>query len=113
MLVAFTFRAKPGKEAEFERLMNNPEGGRAVANALGATRNALFLKDGRMIRIMEFPEGARPRSLAEVAEHDANLKSFLKQLGPLIEDGFDVEAPGSLETFNRRISFTLAYDVRP
>ena len=43
MLVAFTFRAKPGKETEFERLLNNPEGGRAVAKALGGTRNALFL----------------------------------------------------------------------
>ena len=47
MLVAFTFRAKKGKELEFERLLRDPESGRRVAQGLGATRNVLFLKDGR------------------------------------------------------------------
>ncbi|HEX9340343.1 MAG TPA: hypothetical protein VF992_04130 [Thermoplasmata archaeon] len=111
MLMAFTFRAKRGKESEFERVLNNPEGGKVVARGLGATRNALFLKDGQMIRIMEFPDGARPKSMVEVAEADANLKAFLRRLGPLVEDGFDVDVPGSLEAFNRRISFAPAYDV--
>lgn len=113
MLVAFTFQAKPGKEAEFERLLNNPAGGQAVAKGMGATRNVLFLKDGRMIRILEFPEGARPGSLGDLAEKDPNLKAFLRAAGPLIQDGFDFEVPGSLEAFNRRITFTPAYDVRP
>ena len=112
MLVAFTFRAKRGSEVEFERVLNNPEGGRAVAIALGAIRNTLFLKDGRMIRIMEFPEGVRPKSLADVAERDPALKAFLRRLGPLIEDGFDPDVPGSLDAFNRRIGLTPAYDVR-
>lgn len=112
MFVAFTFRAKRGKEAEFERLLNNPDSARAVAKGLGATRNVLFLKDGRMIRILEFPEGAKPVSLADLAERDPNLKAFLRNLGPLIEEGFDVDVPGSLEAFNRRITFTPAFDVR-
>lgn len=37
MLVAFSFQAKPGKEEEFERLLNNPEAGRMFAELLGAT----------------------------------------------------------------------------
>ena len=57
MLMVFSFTAKPGKEREFEALLNNPEAARNVATAMGATRNALFLKDGRMIRVFEFPEG--------------------------------------------------------
>ena len=112
MLVAFSFRAKPGKEAEFEALLNNPEAGRAVAKAMGATRNSLFLKGGRMIRVLEFPEGARPLPLGEVARRDPRVAEFLRKLGPLIEDGFDFDRSGSMEGFNERIAFPLAFDVR-
>lgn len=113
MLLAFTFRAKPGKEKDFERLLNNPDSGRMVAKMMGATRNALFLRDGRMIRIFDVPEGVEPRSMGEIAEREPRVKEFLRALGPLVEDGFDVDRPGSLEAFGRRISLPLAYDVRP
>ncbi len=113
MLVAFSFRAKPGKEAEFERLLNNPEAARAVAKAQGATRNAMFLKDGRMIRVLEFSEGATPVPLGEIARRDPKVADFLRKLGAVVEDGFDVDRPETLEAFNRRISFPLAFDVRP
>lgn len=112
MLVAFSFRAKPGKEAEFERLLNNPEAARAVAEAQGATRNALFLKGGQMIRVMEFPEGARPIPLGDIARRDPKVADFLRRLGAVTEGGFDVDRPETLEAFNRRIAFPLAYDVR-
>ena len=112
MLVAFSFRAKPGKEQEFEQLLNNPESGRYIAKALNATRNTLFLKEGRMIRVLEFPEGVKPGSLVELAERDPKVKAFLRKLGPLIQDGFDVDQPGSLEEFNQHNMFKLAYDVR-
>ena len=113
MLIAFSFRAKAGKEREFEQLLNNPESGRAVAKAMGATRNTLFLKDGYMIRLVEFPVGANPVPLTEIAGRDLNVKTFLRKLGSVIQDGFDVDTPGSMEAFNRRITFPLAYDVRP
>ncbi len=112
MLVAFTFRAKPGKEKEFEGLLNNPDAARAVAKAMGATRNTLFLAGGRMVRVIEFPEGVRPRSLSEIAKTDPNVMAFLAKLGPLVEDGFDIGDPGSLEAFNRRITLPVAFDVR-
>ena len=111
MLVCFTFRAKPGKEEEFARLMNNPDSGRAFARAMGAVRNTLFLRDGRMIRIVEFPEGARPAPMQDIMEQDPKVKEFLRKLGSIIEDGFDPNVPGSLEAFNERIMVPLAYDV--
>ena len=113
MLVAFTFRAKPGKESEFEALLNNPEAARNVARAMGATRNVLFLGGGRMIRILEFPEGAKPVPLTEIAAKDRSVHEFLRKLGPLVQDGFEVDAPGSLESFNKRALVPFAFDVRP
>jgi len=112
MLIAFSFRAKAGKESELERLLNDPAAGRSVAQKMGATRNLLFLREGAMVRVLEFPDSARPRSLAEIAEEDPRIKDFLRAIGPLIEDGFDPEDPGSLEAFNRRHTLPLAYDVR-
>lgn len=112
MLVVFSFQAKPGKERELEQLLNNPEAGRNVAKAIGATRNTLFLKNGRMVRILEFPEGTKPVSLGELAERDPNLKAFLRKLGPVIQDGFDVDQPESLEAFNQRNTFDLACDIK-
>ena len=112
MLVVFSFRAKPGKERELESLLNNPESGRNFAKAVGATRNTLFLNNGRMIRILEFPNDAKPVSMSELAEQNPKLKEFLLNMGPIIEDGFDVDVPGSLDAFNERITFNLAYDVK-
>lgn len=113
MLVCFTFEAKPGHEAEFDRLLNNAEAGRKVARLMGATRNALFLKGGRMVRVLEFPEDAKPVSLGELAKRDKDIEAFLRALGPLIKDGFDYDKPGSLEAFNQRVMTPLAYDLRP
>ncbi|MEA3203885.1 MAG: hypothetical protein QOI63_1565 [Thermoplasmata archaeon] len=113
MLLAFAFQAKPGKEAQFEALLNDAEAGRAVAKAMGATRNTLFLGGGRMVRVFEFPAGVRPRPLADIARVDAKVADFLRKLGPLIQDGFDYDRPETLEAFNRRVGLPLAYDVRP
>lgn len=112
MLLAFSFRSKPGKEREFEQLLNNPEAARAVAQAMGATRNTLFLKEGRMIRVLEFPEGVKPVPMSTLAERDPNVKAFLRKLGPLVQDGFEVDRPESLEGFNQHSVFSLAFDVR-
>jgi len=113
MLVCFTFEAKPGREAEFERLLNNPDAGRAVARSMGASRNMLFVKGGRMVRVFEFPEGATPVPLGEIAKRDKKVEQFLRSIGPVIKDGFDVDTPGSLDAFNKRAAIPVAYDVRP
>ena len=113
MLVCFTFRAKPGKEKEFEELLNAPDGARHVARLMGATRNTLFLGRGRMVRVLEFPEGVKPVPLTEIAAKDAAVQEFLRKLGPLLEDGFDVDRPETLDAFNRRILVPMAFDVRP
>jgi len=84
-----------------------------VAKGLGATRNTLFLAGRRMVRVLEFPDGAKPGTLAELARHDAAVRSFLQRLGPILEDGFDVAVPGSLDAFNQRALVPLVYDVRP
>lgn len=113
MFVAFTFEAKPGHEAEFERLLNSPEGARKVAAYMGATRNLLFMKDGRMIRVLEFPEGHKPGSLAEIAKTDKDLENFLRKLGPIIKDGFDYDRPETLDAFNKRITIPMVFEVHP
>jgi hypothetical protein len=113
MLVAFTFRAKPGKEREFEALLNSAESGRAAAKAMGATRNTLFLGDGRMVRILEFPDDAKPVPMAELAAQDPAFREFLRKIGGLVEDGFDIDRPETLEAFNKRAFVPFAYDVRP
>ena len=112
MLIAFSFRAKPGHESEFEQALNNPDSGRAFATMMGATRNTLFLKAGRMIRVLEFPEGVQPVSFGDLARRDPKVREFLERLGGLIEDGFNPDVPGSLEAFNDRNTYPLAYDVR-
>ena len=112
MLVAFTFRAKPGREKEFETLLNNPAGGRATAQAMGATRNSLFLGNGRMIRILEFPDDAKPVPMADLAERDRAFKEFLRKVGSLVEGGFDIDRPETLDAFNKKAVVPLAYDVR-
>jgi hypothetical protein len=113
MLVCFTFEAAPGHEAAFEKLLNNPEAGAKVARLMGATRNTLFLKGGRMVRVFEFPEGRKPVSLGELAKSDRGIEAFLRALGPLVKDGFDIDKPGSLDAFNARAALPLAYDARP
>ena len=112
MLVAISFRSKPGKEHEFGQLLGDPERGRMLVKAMGATRNALFLNDGRMIRILEFAERVKPVSLGQAAERDPNIKEFLREIAPLIQDGFEADQPGSVEAFSQRCVFKLAYDVR-
>lgn len=112
MLVAVTFRAKAGKEKDFEELLNDPEAGLAAAKAQGAIRNSLFLKQGVMIRILEFPDGSKPVSMYSIAERDPKFKAFLRAMGSIVEDGFDVDRPETIEAFNRRNMFPLAYDVK-
>lgn len=113
MLVAFTMKAKAGREKEFEALLNDPEAARLVAQRMGATRNTLFLSEGRMVRVLEFPEGAKPRSLLEIAAEEPRIDAFLRRLSGLVEDGFDMDAPETLAAFNKRITLPLAFDVRP
>src|SRR3989304_1627614 len=100
MLRCSRFEKGPQAGRVLERLMNKPPSARAFAAAMGASRNTLFLKGGQMVRIVEFPEGARPVPMTQVMEQDPKVKEFLKKLGSIVEDGFDPDVPGSLEAFN-------------
>ena len=113
MLVGFSFKARPGKAEELETLLSDPEGGRRVAAAMGATRNILFWQGDRMVRILKFPEGTTPVPMAEVARRDADVAAFLARVGRLTDPPFDPAVPGSLEEFSARTALRLAYDVRP
>ncbi|MES2154397.1 MAG: hypothetical protein V4510_04605 [bacterium] len=65
-----------------------------------------------MVRVLEFPDGSRPTSLVELAGTDPKVAEFLRKLAPLIEDGFNPDDSASLEAFNQRNQFVLAYDVQ-
>ncbi len=111
MLVGSSFEAKPGKAKELEALLSDPERARAMAEALGATRNILFWQGDRMIRVLEFPEGTTPTPMGEIAERDPEVRAFLARVGELAEPGFDVDDPETLETFSEAVALRLVYDV--
>jgi hypothetical protein len=71
-------------------------------------RKAFVMPPDACGMLMEFPDGARPPTLGELARTDARLAGFLRRLGPLVQDGFDPAVPGSLEAFNRRALLPLA-----
>ncbi len=112
MLVGFSFRARPGKAAELERLLNDPQAARAVAQAMGATRNVLFWQGDRMVRILEFPDSVKPIPLAEVAKRDPGVARFLAEVGKLSDPAFDPATAGALDAFNQAAALRLLYDVR-
>lgn len=82
MLVPFTFRAKSGKEREFEPVPSDPESARRVAAEIGATGNILFLKGGRMIRVIVFPDTGPKASLLELAERVRRSRRSWGRSGP-------------------------------
>lgn len=111
MLVGFSFKAKAGKTKALEALLDDPERGQAMAEALGATRNLLFWQGDRMIRVLEFPEGTTPPPMGEIADRDPQVRAFLARVGELAEPGFDVDDPETLEAFSQAVALRLVYDV--
>lgn len=111
MLIGFSFEAKPGKAKELEALLSDPERARAMAQALGATRNILFWQGDRMVRVLEFPEGVTPTPMHEVAEQNPEARALLARVGELAEPGFDIDDAASLEAFSERSALRLVYDV--
>lgn len=94
MLVGFSFKAKPRKERGSESLLDHPEAGRAAGKAMGATRNILFLRAGRIVRLMGSADGVTPLPLTGLARRSPDVARFLRTLGPLIQGGFDLDRPG-------------------
>jgi hypothetical protein len=113
VLIAYAFEAAPGKEKEFEAHLANPAFGAKVCRLIGASRNTLFLKDGKMVRVFEFPDGAKPTPLLEAAKKDAELAAFMRKLGTLVKGGFDYDRPETFLAFNASVQLPLAFDVRP
>jgi len=65
-----------------------------------------------MVRVLEFADGVTPVPVAHAAKTDAGLAAFLRKLGPLVQEGFDFDEPGSLDAFNKRVVLPVAFDVR-
>jgi hypothetical protein len=112
MLVCFSFECKPGMEKEFAAALSDPEMGHRVALAMGASRNMLFVRDGRMVRVFEFPEGATPVPIMEIARSDEAVGAFLRSLAPLLKEPFDLSRPETLDAFNKRNVMPVVYDVK-
>lgn len=112
MLYALTFTAKPGHEERFEELLSDEETTRRITKMLGARRNALFYKDGRMIRVLDLPEGAEKPSMYDLAQKHPWFHDLLAEVGELAEDGFDVDDEASLDAFDERVFHPLVLDVR-
>lgn len=112
MLYAFSFTAKPGHEERFEELLSDEEQARRITKLLGARRNTLFCKDGRMIRILEGPDDGEKPSMYDLAREHPWFHDFLAEVGELAEDGFDVDDKASLDAFNERVLHPLVLDVR-
>jgi hypothetical protein len=112
MLVCFNLEALPGKEKEFEALLSDKAIGERIRMRTGARRNMVFVQGGKMIRILEFSDGTTPVPLSAAAKEDPTIAKFLSDLAPLVQNGY---APGddkSFADFMKRVSFSLAYDVR-
>lgn len=111
MLVAFAFGAKPGKAKDLGKLLADEETARRVTELLGARRNVLFMKDGRMVRILEFDDDADKPSMYDLAHQHAWFHEFLAEVGRLAEGGFDVDDEDSFEAFNEQVFHPLVYDI--
>lgn len=112
MIVAFTFKAKPGKADEMQEILDNPAGGERVAKAMGAKRNLLLWHEGRMVRVLEFEDGVEPVPLPVIAKQDEKVREFLKRLGGLTEPGFDPDDEDGMKAFNKQVAMQVLYDVR-
>lgn len=112
MLNVISFRAKPGKENDLEALLSDEETTRRIAKTFGQERNALFFKDGRMIRVLEVPEGAGPPDLAGLAQEEAWFHDLLEEISQIVEDPFDVDDEASIQAFTERVVFPQVFDIR-
>ncbi|HEX9708861.1 MAG TPA: hypothetical protein VGB42_02705 [Candidatus Thermoplasmatota archaeon] len=112
MLVCFNLEALPGKEREFEALLSDKGIGERIALRTGARRNMIFVKEGKMVRILEFADGTTPVPLSAAAKEDPAIAKFLHDLAPLVKEGYVAGDDRSFADFMKRVSYPLAYDVR-
>lgn len=112
MLVCFHFGAVPGQEEKFKALLSDKAIGERILRSTGARRNMVFVQGGQMIRILEFADGTTPVPLSAAAKDDPTIAKFLEDLAPLVQDGYVAGDDKSFADFMKRVSFTLAYDVR-
>lgn len=113
MQIAFTFRAKRGREEELEALMCDVGVSERLARAMGATKASLFCGRGTVVRVFEFPDGVTPPQLPELVRRDPEYAKWLAQVGPLVEEGPDAGSLHSLQAFQQRTTVPLALEVTP
>lgn len=113
MQIAFTFRAKQGREEDLAEAMCDRELAARLARSLGATRSTLFLGGGQVVRVLEFPESVTPPLLPELVRKEPEYVAWLRRIAPLVENGPDVDNLHSLQAFHQRTTVPLAMEVRP
>ena len=114
MLFGISFTARPGKEASLERVLSDRDTIRRVAAHMGATLEAVFLQGSRFTEVFDLP-GAEPalaRSRVLAAHAQPEVRSFLQQFAPLLDDPFDPEDPTSFAAWLQRHKLRLVVDAR-
>ena len=105
MLFALSFTARPGAEAELERILADEGLSRLAAERMGATLDAMFVQGNRFTQVFEFPPGtdaqaARTRILAV---HQAEeFRAMLRRAAPLLSNPFDADDPSAFAAFVQR-----------
>ncbi|MCA1813354.1 MAG: hypothetical protein LC624_05310 [Halobacteriales archaeon] len=117
MLFGISFTARPGKEAELERVLHDEPASRLAAERMGASMDALFVQGNRFTRVWEFPDGqgdeAAVRARVLYAMAVPEFHAVLVRAGPLLQDPFDPEDPTTLAAFVQRHKMRPLLEVHP
>jgi len=117
VLFAISFTARPGKEAELERVLTNQAVTEHAAAHMGARLDALFVQGNRFTRIYEFPDGtgdlAEVRARVLAAQQSPEFHDLLRVAAPLLQDPFDPEDPTTVAAFVQRHKLQLLVEARP
>jgi hypothetical protein len=112
-LFGISFTARPGKEAELERLLADEGLTRLAAERMGARTEALFVQGNRFTQVFEFAQGgaveARSRFLA--VEESPEFRDLWRRVAPLLSDPFDPEDATSFAAFVQRHKLRLAAEA--
>jgi hypothetical protein len=114
LLFGISFTARPGKEADLERVLSDLNVIRRVASHMGCTLEAVFLQGSRFTEVFDMP-GAEPtlaRSRILSAFGQTEVQEFLRQFAPLLDDPFIADDPTSYAAWIQRHKIRLVVDAR-
>lgn len=109
-----SFTARPGKEADLDRVLSDKEVVRSVTAHMGATLEAIFVQGSRFTEIFDVP-GAAPtiaRSRLLEAHGQPEVHAFLRRFAPLLDDPFQPDDPSSFAAWVQRHKLRCIVDAR-